>query len=196
MIDLVQEVNCLTSEEVKRVLYLLHQYQWKPTALLGGEVNTEYRSSSRACLEDHDEASSIMHEAVNRSLVEYRHRLTSISPQYDTYPLPSTYQTSCFRERFQVLCYGAGEYYKYHTDQAWNKDHREFDRTVSVVLYLTDGFEGGATEFPWGSYKPKAGQALIFPSNWCFPHQSQPVISGSKVVAVTWYHSSYNSNLY
>ena len=29
---------------------------------------------------------------------------------------------------------------------------------------------------------------LFFPSNWCFPHSGQKVLSGKKRVAVTWYY--------
>ena len=84
------------------------------------------------------------------------------------------------------------EYYKWHSDQAADRNDNAYYRTISVVLYLTDDFEGGRTEFPHTSYKPKAGQALIFPSNWCFPHQSTPVTKGTKIVAVTWYSCFYN----
>ena len=92
----------------------------------------------------------------------------------------------------QVLRYTEGQYYRWHSDEATDKTVNEYHRTISIVLYLSDGFAGGATEFPWGTYKPKAGQALVFPSNWCFPHQSQRLISGEKIAAVTWYHSHYD----
>ena len=101
-------------------------------------------------------------------------------------------RTNSFREQIQVLKYENEEYYKWHSDQAADRNDNAYYRTISVVLYLTDDFEGGRTEFPHTSYKPKAGQALIFPSNWCFPHQSTPVTKGTKIVAVTWYSCFYN----
>ena len=36
--------------------------------------------------------------------------------------------------------------------------------------------------------KPEPGYALIFPSNWCYPHAGMPVTEGTKRVAVTWYY--------
>ena len=36
--------------------------------------------------------------------------------------------------------------------------------------------------------KPEPGYALIFPSNWCYPHAGMPVTKGTKRVAVTWYY--------
>mgnify|MGYP003316373665 FL=1 len=40
------------------------------------------------------------------------------------------------------------------------------------------------------TFKPSPGQALIFPSNWCYPHSGDPVELGIKKVAVTWYYSN------
>ena len=53
---------------------------------------------------------------------------------------------------------------------------------------MTGGFEGGGTEFPHATFKPKPGYSLIFPSNWCYPHSGQKVTKGWKRVAVTWYY--------
>ena len=36
--------------------------------------------------------------------------------------------------------------------------------------------------------KPEPGHAIMFPSNWCYPHSGQEVISGKKRIAVTWYY--------
>ena len=48
----------------------------------------------------------------------------------------------------------------------------------------------GLTAFacPASDLIPKPGYALIFPSNWCYPHAGEPVESGIKRVAVTWYY--------
>ena len=72
---------------------------------------------------------------------------------------------------------------------------RFYHRATSIVLYLKDDFEGGATKFkmlPKKDFRPKAGRALFFPSNWCFTHCSTPVISGKKRVAVTWYYCNHD----
>ena len=65
---------------------------------------------------------------------------------------------------------------------------QEYYRTISIILYLNNDFEGGNTVFSHKKYKPLPGQALIFPSNWCYPHAGEPVTSGKKRVAVTWYY--------
>ena len=68
------------------------------------------------------------------------------------------------------------------------KKNLEYERKISIITYLNDGFDGGGTEFPHKVYKPQAGYAVMFPSNWCYPHSGQPVPNGKKRVAVTWYY--------
>jgi hypothetical protein len=198
MEELVQVIDCLSTKQVDDVLSSIDDTEYQPTTIFtdkqGEEcsVNTDIRSNTRVCLADVHPAASIMHVEMNRILEEYRDRMIhNVHRQYGRYPIPGTFKTSCYREQIQVLRYQPGEHYTWHSDEATDKKVNEYHRTMSIVLYLTDGFEGGATEFPWGEYKPKAGQALVFPSNWCFPHQSQRLISGEKKVAVTWYHSHY-----
>ena len=193
--DLIQTVDCLTPKETERCLELLDTHEWSPTTIFGmtgAEVNNDVRSNDRVCLDDASECADIMHKGLNASLLTYLDIVSGISQEFNKYPVPGTYRTNCFREGIQVLRYKEGQYYKWHSDQATDKTTREINRTISMVLYLTDDFEGGRTHFIHRYYKPKAGQVLIFPSNWCFPHECEPVTKGVKIAAVTWYHSHYN----
>jgi len=193
--DLIQTIDVLTPDEVTHVLSAIAPHEFEPTTVFGMsgcEVNTDIRSNKRLCLADEHPAAMIMHEGMNAALLKYREEIRHINHQFLSYPVPGSYRTNSYREQIQVLKYQDEEYYKWHTDQAANREDSAYFRTISIVLYLTDDFEGGRTEFPHTSYKPKAGQALIFPSNWCFPHQSTPVTKGTKIVAVTWYSCFYN----
>lgn len=196
--QLVQVIDCLSEKQVDEVVSLIDSSRWSPSTVFnekGDEcsVNTDIRKNDRVCLDDSEKAAQIMHIEMNRILIEYRDRLSyNVHPQYGRYPVPGAFKTNCYREPIQVLRYQPGEYYTWHSDEATDKTVNEYHRTISIVLYLSDGFEGGSTEFAWGAYKPKKGQALVFPSNWCFPHQSQKLISGEKIAAVTWYHSHYD----
>ena len=67
----------------------------------------------------------------------------------------------------------------------------EYHRKISVILYLSNDFEGGHTKFLHKKFKPSVGHAIIFPSNWCYPHTGTLVTNGKKRIAVTWYYVHY-----
>jgi hypothetical protein len=87
------------------------------------------------------------------------------------------------REGFFILSllvanrYEAGGHFHAHVD-ALPDLHRY--RRHSVVCYLNDDFTDGGTSFPTlgMTFKPAAGQALIFPSHYL--HRATPVTSGRK----------------
>lgn len=193
--ELIQVIDCLSEEAIEEVLQLMTPHTWEPTTVFGLNgpvVNTDIRSNSRICLQDTDAAAVIMHSAMNEALVKYYEQLGNVHGEFQRYPVPCSYRTKCHREQIQVLKYDHEEYYNWHYDQATDPNCREFGRTISIVLYLKNADEGGRTVFTHRSFKPKAGQALIFPSNWCFPHSAEPIVKGQKIVAVTWYHSNYD----
>lgn len=57
-------------------------------------------------------------------------------------------------------------------------------KPIVMLIYLTDVEEGGSLFFPVQKVeiKPAIGNTVIFPSNFCFPHLSTPVLKGSKHV--------------
>ena len=64
-----------------------------------------------------------------------------------------------------------------------------FDGSVlSYVFFVNENFSGGGLSFPNQRkiIKPKANTLIIFPSNWCFPHEVLPVTRGIRYSAVTW----------
>ena len=82
----------------------------------------------------------------------------------------------------QIIRYTTGGHYVAHIDSGADLDDRQF----SVVCYLNEDLEGGATSFPTINYAaiPKSGKAIIFPSEYL--HQAEPVMSGRKYAIVTW----------
>ena len=197
MIDhLVQEVECLTESEVAKCLSLLNTVPWEPTTvfgLSGLEVNSDIRKNERYCVDDNEQLAHIMHGGMNNALLKYKDELeNNIHSEYGKYPLPGSYRCNSFRETIQILSYTEDEFYNWHYDKGVNDKDNSYHRTISVVLYLQNAEEGGRTIFPHKAYKPKAGTALIFPSNWCFPHRGEAVQKGRKIAAVTWYHSYYD----
>ena len=70
-------------------------------------------------------------------------------------------------------------------------DHDDlYPRVLSCSLILNDNYEGGDFSFFGGKYivPKKAGSAVVFPSNFCFPHAVQPVTKGNRHSIITWIH--------
>ena len=197
MSNLIQTIQVLTPEEVKFVNAELDKKEFQVsmigfsddgTGVLSPRVDPDVRSSSVTYLKDDEEVTKVMHEGINNSLLEYRQRLMEIHPTFDGYPVPGGFMTTSNREEIQVLEYVENQKYTWHTDASPMPDSKEYHRKISVILYLSDDFGGGTTKFVHQDYKPPIGHALIFPSNWCFPHCGTQVTSGKKRVAVTWYY--------
>lgn len=191
---LIQIVPTLSKEELRSVNLFCEnnsQRKAKCTIFSGAsyKVDTSFRSSEGFSLIEGNPITNLLGNSLNEALLVYRDRLQKVHPALTNYTLaPGANGTSSHREAIQILEYTPGQQYKFHYDQNRDRNNVHFYRTISVVLYLTSDFEGGGTEFVDTVYKPKPGEALIFPSSWCFPHSGQQVTSGLKRVAVTWYY--------
>tara|TARA_R100000656_G_scaffold40038_2_gene33439 strand:+ start:422 stop:988 length:567 start_codon:yes stop_codon:yes gene_type:complete len=59
--------------------------------------------------------------------------------------------------------------------------------TLSVIGSLNNNYEGGELiMFQDKEYKIKAGEILIFPSNFLYPHKVMPVTKGTRYTYVSW----------
>jgi Rps23 Pro-64 3,4-dihydroxylase Tpa1-like proline 4-hydroxylase len=87
-------------------------------------------------------------------------------------------------EQWQLVRYGQGQKFATHLDEDC-----ENPRTVSIIMYLNDDYSGGDLEYIWFDkiYKPKAGDLLIFPSNYIYSHRVNEVTSGTRYAVVRFY---------
>ena len=200
MNELIQVVQVLTPDEVLLVNEELDKKEFIVSSIgfVDGEtgeprVDSDIRSSSGCYLLDDEKAAQIIHKGMNNALLEYRKRLMEIHPTFDGYPVPGGFMTTSNRELIQVLEYVKNQKYTWHTYASPQPNSKEYHRKISVILYLSEDFEGGTTKFVHKQYKPPIGHALIFPSNWCFPHTGTRVTDGKKRVAVTWYYVHDNN---
>jgi hypothetical protein len=71
-------------------------------------------------------------------------------------------------------------------------DHSQFNkpRILTCSLILNDNYDGGDFRFFEGEYTvpKKAYSAVVFPSNFCFPHSITPVSEGDRHAIITWIH--------
>lgn len=88
----------------------------------------------------------------------------------------------------EILRYKNQGHYHYHTDNCTN-----IPRTISIILMLNDNYEGGELIFsnPQMNHeeiivKPKKGRAIIWPSNFLYPHKVNFVTKGIRYSVVCW----------
>ena len=198
MKELIQVVKVLSDDQVKTVNDYIDTLNFDYCSVFGsgkeGDVTRQdmsVRSSTGTAMEEGHEATDIVYYGMNAALWRYRERIERIHPKLCDCPMIGATNTESWREAIQVLEYTKGQEYKFHHDQSVIYETKEYKRTFSVILYLENAEEGGGTEFVDTVYKPKAGYALIFPSNWCYMHSGQPVVKGKKRVAVTWYYVQF-----
>lgn len=85
---------------------------------------------------------------------------------------------------YNLLRYNEGQFYVQHTDS-----FKQQQRSVSCSFLLNDDYVGG--EFAFFDreimIKGAKGSIVMFPSNFMFPHEVMPVISGTRYSIITWY---------
>lgn len=191
MDDLIQIIPVLTDEEVIELNeYIEEHLSFTQSGTLEGTKNEigSYRTSTECPLPGNMEITQKLHLKLNSALVEYKRRVLQLHPGYNKHPLPGAPSTSSWREDIRIIQYVKDQHYGFHHDQGTMQCRSEYHRQISIILYLTDEFEGGETAFVHKSFKPKKGNAIIFPANWCYLHQGNPVTKGFKRIAVTWYY--------
>jgi hypothetical protein len=85
---------------------------------------------------------------------------------------------------YELLKYEKGGFYTQHVDSFTN-----IPRTISCSFILNNDFKGGEFSFFDNklTYDLKKGSAIMFPSNFLYPHSVLPVIDGTRYSIVTWF---------
>ena len=82
-------------------------------------------------------------------------------------------------ERFRYYRYTSGQAFRWHRDGAFVR-HEAEQSLLTFMVYLNEGFGGGATEFEHRSVVPETGHALVFEHG--LRHQGAEVTHGTKYV--------------
>ena len=84
---------------------------------------------------------------------------------------------------FELLRYQTGGFYRTHTDS-----FQRAPRMLACSFALNDDFEGGNWSFLDGlkELSPSKGSAVLFPSNFMFPHEIQTITAGKRYSIITW----------
>jgi hypothetical protein len=85
---------------------------------------------------------------------------------------------------YTLLRYQEEEFYSRHTDS-----FLQAPRAVSCSFSLNDDYAGGEWGFFDGQIKmkPPKGSAVMFPSNFMFPHEIFKVTRGVRYSIITWF---------
>jgi Rps23 Pro-64 3,4-dihydroxylase Tpa1-like proline 4-hydroxylase len=88
-------------------------------------------------------------------------------------------------EGYQFLHYSEGYYFKEHCDNSGG-----MSRILTCTLNISDDHDGGLFRFLRGEFDVRlnAGDAVLFPSNFLFPHEVTEITRGERHAIVTWFH--------
>lgn len=133
-------------------------------------IGISYNEIVKKNLEVRKNLDSYLYTSASNAIKEYRKKFSDCAIEEDT--------------GYDLLRYEVGQHYKTHTDS-----FKDRPRAVSCSFALNDNYEGG--EFAFFDrkikYKLEKGDAILFPSNFMYPHEIMPVISGTRYSIVTWF---------
>ena len=145
----------------------------------GLEVNKKFRNCDLISLSNEKTISvnysvrkiidNFLFKKINLAVDRYRKEYKECNVKYDS--------------GYDLLRYPEGGYYCQHTDS-----YTESFRSLSMTINLNSEYEGGELSFYGGglNIKTPAGGAVLFPSNFMFPHEILEVTKGTRYSIVTW----------
>jgi prolyl 4-hydroxylase len=171
--------NIITEQEAN---YILEKTKdaFKDSEIIGG-FNTSIRKSKTTWLYKDD---PVIYNIIKRLCEQNGHQIENAEP-------------------LQVVKYDPGGFYNDHHDACCDNDSKCTDfiknggqRVLTILIYLNDDFEGGATKFSTigKDIKPSKYGGVIFRpladnSDQCHPlalHKGTPVTSGTKYICNLW----------
>lgn len=171
--------NFITQDEAKHILKTA-EYNYEDSIIVGSDNAEGIRKSQTYWLDKNDEVAQKIIQKVC---------------DIDGYNIDQA-------EDIQVVKYEPNGYYNEHHDSCCDNNDKckEFvkdgNRILTMVIYLNDDFEGGATRFPKldKNFKPKKYSGFLFyPMNKhgdkCHEkslHSGMPVTKGQKYIANVW----------
>lgn len=88
---------------------------------------------------------------------------------------------------FRVNRYGVGGFMSEHADNIHHSHGQQYGYpSASLLLFLNDDYEGGNLIVANNKCKTEKSSAIIFPSNFMFPHEVKPITKGMRYSIITW----------
>lgn len=162
---------------------ILNEYaasnEWLDTHTKGG-VAREIRSAQTILIST-DPVINLNHQirrnldteifsCASKAITEYKQRFPECNIEQDS--------------GYELLRYRQNEFYTKHTDS-----FKDVPRAVSCSFALNDDYEGGEFSFfdRYTAVKVAKGAAIMFPSNFMYPHEIIQVTKGTRYSIITWF---------
>ena len=88
---------------------------------------------------------------------------------------------------FRINKYGVGGFMSKHCDNIHHSHGQNYGYPqCTILLFINDDFKGGDFFVAENKHNPAKGSALIFPSNFMFPHKVKKVTKGERWSIVSW----------
>jgi len=180
--DYIFTLDNVVSEELCDKI--LEEYRecsfWTPTSVGNGNIDSQIRNCDTINISEdiviqknfdvRKQIDSDFYICASTAINEYRKLFPEVASEIDT--------------GYGLLRYKEGQFYTQHTDS-----FKHQQRSVSCSFLLNDDYEGGEFAFFDREIMIRGGKGSIvmFPSNFMFPHEIMPVISGTRYSIITWY---------
>ena len=181
--DLILTVDSfLTPEQVGAIIRTYKKRKFSPARIVGRDgshsVDTNTRNVTEFSIVRNEKSMTDIHWC-NFLIAKIRDLSQMYCNKHEVYERPQRV------EIINMLRYEKGGYYTKHID-----DGHDTPRTLSVIIFLNNDYKGGGLEFNFlnSSLKiePGAGKAIIWPSNFLFPHTVFKVEEGIRYALVSW----------
>jgi predicted 2-oxoglutarate/Fe(II)-dependent dioxygenase YbiX len=154
--------------------------EWQQTVVANGKVHSDIRSAETVVISYPHVIEKNVGVRKKLDLEIFNSASTAITKYNEKFPLARIQEDS----GYEMLRYKEGQFYTEHTDS-----FKDRPRAVSCSFALNDEYEGGE----WAFFnrekiiKVPKGAAVLFPSNFMYPHEIMPVTKGTRYSIVTWF---------
>lgn len=152
---------------------------WIEQGIGGGNNNKEYRSTKGIPISHERIKTTIDRKNIDDEI------FNKINLIFKNYIIKFPFLKLDSDEGYLLLKYDVGDFYKIHTD--YSPENKP--RIISCIICLNDEYTGGEISFlnKKKIFNLNKGDVLLFPSNFMFPHEVSPILSGTRYSIATWF---------
>ena len=153
------------------------QFEFKPSGYAthnsGKVVKTDRVLMDDAWIKSNDELYADVKISFEKTIEKYK----------EEFPLFNVSRLTDFR----INRYGVGGFMSNHVDNIHHSHGQQYGfPQATILLFLNDDYEGGEIIIANKQFEPEKGSAIIFPSNFMYPHEVLKVTKGNRWSMVCW----------